>query len=91
MSVQPPTDAIDLGAGHLYHRVTDADGRLAGVTEWHRRADGRWCAGYVAFQPQRPGGATWTVENEDPLTISPSVLCDCGAHGFIHDGRWVPA
>lgn len=27
----------------------------------------------------------------DPLTLSPSVLCQCGAHGFIRDGKWVAA
>lgn len=32
------------------------------------------------------------VEQEDPLTVSPSILCpDCGLHGFIQHGRWVPA
>ena len=33
-----------------------------------------------------------TIVNRDPLTISPSILCpDCGTHGFIREGRWVPA
>lgn len=30
----------------------------------------------------------------DPLTISPSLLCPdsgCGFHGYIRDGKWVPA
>lgn len=32
---------------------------------------------------------TWVVERWDPLTISPSILCDvCGDHGFIHRGKW---
>jgi hypothetical protein len=35
--------------------------------------------------------ARWQVESWDPLTISPSVLCDCGDHGFIRAGRWVAA
>lgn len=26
------------------------------------------------------------------VSISPSILCpDCGTHGFVRDGRWVPA
>jgi hypothetical protein len=34
----------------------------------------------------------WAVESWDPLTISPSLLCmRCGDHGFIRDGKWVPA
>lgn len=32
------------------------------------------------------------IELDDPLTISPSILCpDCGTHGFIRNGRWVEA
>jgi hypothetical protein len=34
----------------------------------------------------------WAVESWEPLTISPSLLCmRCGDHGFIRDGKWVPA
>jgi hypothetical protein len=35
--------------------------------------------------------ALWQVESWEPLTLSPSILCHCGDHGFIRDGRWVPA
>lgn len=35
--------------------------------------------------PNRP---LWQVESWDPLTLSPSILCDCGNHGFIRNGRW---
>lgn len=38
-----------------------------------------------------PNRETWTVENWDPLTIHPSLQCACGVHGFIRDGKWVPA
>jgi len=35
---------------------------------------------------------TWTVESWEPLTISPSILRKaCGCHGFIREGKWVPA
>jgi len=33
----------------------------------------------------------WTVDQEEPLSISPSVLCKDGCHGFIRDGKWVDA
>ena len=26
----------------------------------------------------------------EPLTLSPSVLCQCGAHGYIRNGQWQP-
>lgn len=29
------------------------------------------------------------VQQEDPLTVTPSILCaDCGLHGFITNGIW---
>jgi len=40
-------------------------------------------------EPDRPN--VWDVQSWDPLTISPSVLCSCGDHGFIREGRWVRA
>ena len=39
------------------------------------------------------GGAAhvWQVESWEPLTVSPSILCSCGDHGFIRGGKWVKA
>lgn len=37
----------------------------------------------------RPGG--WTLVSKDPLTLTPSVACSCGDHGFVTDGKWVRA
>lgn len=37
-----------------------------------------------------PAEAKWQVESLEPLTISPSLLCPCGHHGFISNGRWEP-
>ncbi len=69
-----------------------------GVLVDHPKPDGMPCVGSAAafdnpvsrqLEPDRP---YWTVESLDPLTISPSLLClTCGDHGFIRDGRWVPA
>lgn len=54
------------------------------------------CMGSLTFRSEvalklEPRVPMWTVESWDPLTISPSVLCACGFHGFIRGGRWVPA
>lgn len=37
-------------------------------------------------------GRDWELVSRDPITLSPSVdyTC-CGLHGFVRDGRWVPA
>lgn len=37
-------------------------------------------------------GQGHTVVTREPLTIVASILCpDCGLHGFVTDGHWVPA
>lgn len=68
----------------------------AGAIITHRLPDGGDCEGALAFDgevarrvfPDRP---RWIVESWEPLTLSPSVLCSCGDHGFVRSGRWEPA
>lgn len=80
--------SIDLGNGHTL-RPSRNEGILYGFHETHPRPDnGQACIGYI------PVGHSdeWTLEAEDPITLSPSVLCRiCGTHGFIRDGKWVDA
>ena len=62
---------------------------------WAAAETGR-CLGAVIFdgevaQRLEPNKSKWTVESWDPLTLSPSILCQCGFHGFIRGGRWVSA
>lgn len=89
-----------LDADHFYNFIVGnwssrADG-VVGIILWHRCADGvRACGGYVGFErapeDERPA---WKVESWNPLTLSPSILCngkygDCGgAHGYIRADRW---
>lgn len=37
-----------------------------------------------------PADGKWQVASLEPLTLSPSLLCPCGVHGFIRAGRWEP-
>lgn len=43
------------------------------------------------FREKYGGGLhnVWQIESWEPLTLSPSLLCHCGDHGFIRGGRWV--
>lgn len=70
-----------------------------GASIVHLRPDGQPCAGGLTFdgpvQRELASRSTspkpvamWRVESWDPLTISPSVRCSCGDHGFIRNGRW---
>ena len=62
------------------------DGLFVGVAYVH----GDECEGYAVVK--REGSLVWSVLQEEPLTLSPSLLClACGHHGFIREGRWVPA
>jgi hypothetical protein len=53
------------------------------------------CAGGLNFTNSeiaaKEGRPMWTVEQKDPLTLSPSIVCGCGGqHGYIRNGRYEP-
>jgi len=83
---------VDIGHGVRIsvRKLCDTDDS-AGIYYEHQRPDGSGtCHGWVPFKPHHNSG--WDVASLDPLTISPSMLCRaCGHHGFIRDGKWVPA
>ena len=73
-----------------------ADIPKAGVTVIHLTPDGQECMGMIHFDV--PGARevfgeehVWQVLQWEPLTVAPSLLCHCGDHGFIRNGRWVRA
>ena len=61
----------------------------------HQLPGGGECEGAITFDiplaRQQFSGPFWTVESWEPLTLAPSLLCHCGDHGFIREGRWVRA
>lgn len=87
----------DIGHGVVIERRYH-EGALAGVAYTHPKPDGSGpCTGprsghdWVPVKPHDPIGG-WDLVSEVPLTISESLLCRaCGHHGFIRNGRWVPA
>lgn len=85
--------APDRALNPQYADLPDCEHALAIVGHCH--PDGTECEGAVPLD--RPGypefgrGPGWMVVQEEPLTLSPSIQADCGLHGFIRDGRWVPA
>lgn len=73
-----------------------ADVELFGATVKHRTPDGDECWGSITFEGETqdriaPNVPKWQVTSWEPLTVTPSLLCHCGDHGFITDGKWVPA
>jgi hypothetical protein len=72
------------------------DNPRVGAIIRHKKPDGDWCHGSLLFDCEQvrrgwPGRPHWQVDSWDPLTISPSILCHCGDHGFIRNGTWVRA
>jgi hypothetical protein len=96
---------IELGDGHWMTWFVPYSGpeERIGVIVWHpaRPEDARcaemhdgWCGGAVHFDVPANAGYSrdkWQVQSLDPLTISPSLACHCGDHGFITAGKWVAA
>jgi len=79
----------DIGHGVSIEEAT-YEGHLYGFRYEHPGLRGEVCKGWIPIQPECPLG--WVVEKMEPLTLSPSLVCRlCGHHGFIRDGRWVPA
>jgi hypothetical protein len=68
------------------------DGVQVGIVEAHINPEGTWCRGSVPFEGNPHHDTHWRVEQAEPLTLSPSILCGrCGEHGWIRDGKWVSA
>lgn len=92
-------DELDIGDGHTMVFASYKGEPRVGANVIHAAADGSKCEGWIAFAGRSwansfgPGAiATWTVESDEPITLSPSILCRaCGDHGFVRGGKWVRA
>ena len=78
----------------LAHLAGQFPARTSGIVT-HKLPGGGECEGAITFDSplarEHFSGPFWTVESWEPLTLSPSLLCHCGDHGYIKQGRWVPA
>ncbi len=79
-----------------YDGIPDIE-RFSAIID-HLTPSGDPCSGAINFDLPEvrqvlaggPHREVWQVQSWEPLTISPSVLCSCGDHGFIREGCWVP-
>jgi hypothetical protein len=96
-------DEFDLGGGCSFTWLTGR-GQIIGLIEHHPKPDqdapgfdplGFYCGGYIRWDGSEKAKhqlISGAPGDEEHLTIAPSLLCrTCGNHGFIRDGRWVPA
>lgn len=100
-------DSLDFGSGFTGRWYAWKPERDIQTPEWHAKNDDipdaehagiiltcvHGLEGAVPFSGRTPDQREgWTVESEDPLTLSPSIVrTECGCHGFIREGRWVSA
>lgn len=90
------TAPLDIGHGviiEFWHPGEEPD-KPGGIIETHPGPDGKPCSGSLTFEgyARMRSDPTWRMVSLEPLTLEPSILCSqCGHHGFIRNGRWVPA
>lgn len=78
----------DLGHG-VTAKLQRCDGEPDGV-EYTHACNGVARAYCIPVKPAWSNG--WDILSVDPLTLHPSLACtSCGHHGFIRNGKWVPA
>jgi hypothetical protein len=90
-----PDIALNPKWAHLALLINQWGDRHGAIVS-HLKPDGSMCEGSITFDTEltRAAGVSnpmWQVESWEPLTISPSLLCHCGDHGFIREGKWVRA
>lgn len=87
---------VDFGHGVRGRFTVNGVGQRVGMIESHDGPDGQRCAGSMLFNvieaaDYGSNAPRWDVVSWDPLTLEPSILCgECGHHGYIRDGAWVP-
>lgn len=84
-------DTYDLGQDHalklMYTDETESE--VASLILLHKDLGDpeNICQGFAEI-----GLNEWSIRQLDPLTITPSFVCDdCGDHGIIRNGTWVDA
>lgn len=85
------TAALRLAEGLKEHLGID-DGVPVGALLTHACSarGGTVVQDFIPVVPYSSSG--WALDSRDPMTLSPSVQWTCcGLHGFVRDGKWVPA
>mgnify|MGYP001586948463 CR=1 FL=1 len=89
----------DIGSEHflspvLHAKICTLVG-AGGFLLLHSKGEGAMCCeGSLSTCSICGGDKAWTKDvsgGPEFVTLSPSVLCGCGDHGFVREGKWVPA
>jgi hypothetical protein len=84
--------AINLGGPITSAELRFIDETPYGLYFEHTCLGSEASPGYIPFEGEGAGAKTWKIEQLEPLTLSPSLLCPrCKLHGHVRGGKWVPA
>jgi hypothetical protein len=89
---------LDFGSNSRGSFIINKSGEAIGLVEAHRKSNGDVCAGHLYWiEPEFGWFAShhlWVFTSTGPaehqFTLTPSILCDCGHHGFITNGKFEP-
>ncbi|HEV8653091.1 MAG TPA: hypothetical protein VG276_27795 [Actinomycetes bacterium] len=81
---------VDLGERHFAMALITNDA-VVGYLWWHDCTTEPKGWSWLGQWGDRRSGHQ--IVDTDPVHIEPSILCPqgCGDHGFVREGRWVPA
>lgn len=88
---QEGAEVLDLGHNHraLLTTLHTKPGYWGAIIE-HLTPEGEPCDGAISWN--EADRVHWELISLHPLTVSPSLLCHrCKDHGFIREGKWIPA
>ena len=82
---------VQIGEQHFYRLYRGyTSGEIEGCRILHPKGsnatdsypNSNWCVGSIDF-------TRWTLHSLEPLHVEPSILCICGSHGYIRNGKWI--
>lgn len=86
------TAALRLAEGLSRYGVDDGEVVGALITHACNNRGSERVEDYIPVEPKLATGSCWNLTSRDPITLTPSIAYRCcGLHGFLTDGKWVPA
>lgn len=89
-----PMPSVEKWGATIRHYKPDGtmcEGCITFDGEWQRKSHENDVAYRKKHGKEPLPYVAWTIESLEPLTLSPSLLCHCGDHGFIRGGKWARA
>jgi hypothetical protein len=77
-----------------YDGIEDVE-KFGAIIDHPHAQTGENCSGAITFETETSIkldiNPRWKVISWEPLTLDPSIACDCGDHGYIRNDKWESA